>query len=91
MAETTFAASQKVEHGATQPAPKEPVMPVPFGALSDSQLLTYTQAALYLGITPQYLRELKSRRKIRAVELGPKCVRFRVASLNKFILEREVS
>lgn len=62
-----------------------------FGSLSENQLLNYTQAAKFLGITPQYLRELKSRRKISAVEIGPRCVRFRVASLNKFIFEREVS
>lgn len=62
-----------------------------FGSLSDNQLLNYTQAAQFLGVSPQYLRELKSRGRIAAVEIGPRCVRFRVASLNKFVLEREVS
>lgn len=62
-----------------------------FGALSENQLLTYTQAAVYLGITPQYLRELKAARRIRAVELGKRCIRFRVASLNRFIAERETA
>lgn len=63
----------------------------PFGVLSDRQLLTYTQAAQYLGITPQYLRELKAARRIRAVEIGPRCVRFSVASLHRFIAERETA
>lgn len=61
------------------------------GSLFDNQLLNYAQAAKYLGITPGYLRELKSARQIRAVEIGPRCVRFRVASLNQFVKEREVS
>jgi excisionase family DNA binding protein len=59
--------------------------------LFENQLLTYTQAAEFLCITPQYLRELKAKGAIKAVEIGPNCVRFRVASLNQFILEREVS
>lgn len=63
----------------------------PFGVLSDNQLLTYTEAAEYLGITPQYLRELKAAREIRAVEIGKRCVRFRVATLNRFIADRETA
>lgn len=59
--------------------------------LFDNQLLTYDQAAMILGVTPQYLRVLKANGQIPSVDIGPKCVRFRVASLNRWIAEREVS
>ncbi|WP_413289305.1 helix-turn-helix transcriptional regulator [Bdellovibrio sp. HCB337] len=56
----------------------------------ENQLLDYKKAAQYLGICESYLRRLKSKRKISFVEIGVRGVRFKVASLNKWIEEREI-
>lgn len=59
--------------------------------LFENQLLTYKQAASYLGISVSYLRELKSKKKVSFVFVGHRAVRFRVASLDSFVRQREVT
>jgi excisionase family DNA binding protein len=58
--------------------------------LFDNQLLSYKQAAQYLGLSVPYLRRLKSQGHIAYVPIGRRGVRFRVSSLNSFVKEREV-
>lgn len=55
----------------------------------ENQLLGYKGAAQYLQVSESYLRRLKSQGKIRFVSLG-RSIRFRVASLNAYIAEREI-
>jgi excisionase family DNA binding protein len=55
----------------------------------DNQLITYKEAAQYLGVSESYLRRLKSQGKMPWVPIGNRSVRFRVSSLNKWIEERE--
>lgn len=62
----------------------------PFGALSDNQLLTYTQASKYLGVSVRFLKARKSMGEIPFVPLGD-LVRFRVSSLNRWVQRKEVS
>lgn len=59
--------------------------------LFDNQLLTYKRAALYLGVSISYLRQLKSTRKVPYVLVGSRAIRFRVTALDSFIKKREVS
>lgn len=63
---------------------------IAFGSFSDNQLLNYQQASKYLGISEPYLKKLKNRNNVPFVEIG-KSVRFRIASLNRWIQQREVS
>lgn len=54
------------------------------------KLLSYKEAAQYLSMSESYLRRLKSKGKIPFVSISKRGVRFRVASLNVWIAEREV-
>lgn len=58
--------------------------------LFDNQLLSYRDAAKYLGISESYLRRLKGRNQISFVPMGNRGVRFRVMSLNRWIERTEV-
>lgn len=58
--------------------------------LFDNQLLDYKQAARFLSISVPYLRKLKTKGKIPFVEVGERCIRFRVSSLNSWIEKREI-
>lgn len=62
----------------------------PDASLFDRQLLTYSQAARYLGISAAYLKKLKARGAVPYVQIGD-LVRFRVASLDRWIQRKEVS
>lgn len=55
----------------------------------DNQLITYKEAARYLGVSESYLRRLKSRGTVPWVQVSRRGIRFRVNSLNKWIEERE--
>jgi len=57
----------------------------------ENQLITYKQAAQYLGLSVPYLRRLKSKGLIPFVQVGDRGVRFRVSSLNHWIEKREVT
>jgi excisionase family DNA binding protein len=52
-------------------------------------LLTYEQAAQYLGTTPRHIRHLYQRRELPAVKVG-KLVRFDVRDLERFVEARRV-
>jgi len=54
-------------------------------------LLTYKQAANYLGVSLSYLTKLKARGAISYVLIGNRGVRFRVISLNRWIEKREIA
>ena len=58
--------------------------------LFDNQLLSYQEAAKYLGISESYLRRLKAQNRISFVPMGNRGVRFRVMSLNRWIEKMEV-
>ena len=60
------------------------------GQLFDNQLLDYKETARYLGFSEPYLRRLKAQGNLPFVLVGRRSVRFRVASLNAWIAEREV-
>lgn len=59
----------------------------------ENRLLDYKGASQFLGISIRHLRNLKSTGEIKHVLIGSgeRGVRFRVASLMRFIDEREVS
>lgn len=57
--------------------------------LFDNQLLSFAKSAKYLGISVSYLRRLKQKGVIPFVRIGKRGIRFRVASLNAWIAERE--
>lgn len=63
-------------------------------AFFENQLLSYKQAAQYLGISEVYLRRLKSMGPTKGgvpyVQVGDRGIRFRISSLNKWIESREV-
>src|SRR5690349_17680849 len=56
----------------------------------ENQLLTYKQTAQYLSLSEPYLRKLKAKGDIPFVVVGHRAVRFRVSSLNQWIVNREV-
>lgn len=56
-----------------------------------NQLLTYEQAAKLLSVSVRTLRRWKSQGIIPYVILGVSDIRFRTASLDQWIKEREVS
>ena len=57
----------------------------------DNQLLGYEEAAQYLSMSESYLRRLKHQGLIPYVPIGRRGIRFKVASLNRWISEREIS
>lgn len=57
----------------------------------DNRLLNYSEAAEYLSISESYLRRLKAENQISFVQIGSRGVRFRVASLNRFIEKKEMT
>jgi excisionase family DNA binding protein len=59
--------------------------------LLENQLLTYKQAAKYLGMSESYLRRLKGEGQIPFIPLGSRGVRFRVISLNRWTEKREMT
>jgi excisionase family DNA binding protein len=61
-----------------------------FGSLSDNQLLKLPQAANYLGMSASYVKKAYLRGDIPHVRIGDS-VRFRIASLNRWIQRKEVS
>jgi excisionase family DNA binding protein len=61
----------------------------PSVVLFDNQLLTYPQAAKYLGISLAHLGRLKQWGKIPYVSIGKRSIRFKVGSLNSWIFQRE--
>jgi len=71
-------------------------LPIP-GQLQDravffeNRLLTYSEAARYLSVSESYLRRLKAQRDIPFVPMGNRSVRFRVASLIRWIAKREMT
>jgi|GEM_PF-808204 excisionase family DNA binding protein len=60
-------------------------------SLFDNRLLNYSEAAEYLCVSESYLRRLKSQKQIAYVPMGNRGVRFRVASLNRWIERREMT
>jgi excisionase family DNA binding protein len=58
--------------------------------LFENQLMSYKQAAEFLGMSEAHLRRLKARGEVPYVQIGPKGVRFKCASLCKWIETREV-
>lgn len=60
-------------------------------SLFDNRLLNYSEAAEYLCVSVSYLRQLKSQKQIAYVPMGNRGVRFRVASLNRWIERREMT
>ncbi len=64
--------------------------PAPSIPLFENQvLLKLKETAQYLGLSEPYIRRLKALGKIPYVKIG-RAVRFRVASLNTWIEEREI-
>ena len=59
--------------------------------LFDNRLLNYSEAAEYLCVSESYLRRLKAEKQIAYVPMGNRGVRFRVASLNRWIERREMT
>ena len=53
-------------------------------------LLSYKQAAKYLGISEPYLRRLKANGFIPYVPIGRRGIRFRLSSLNSWVEKREI-
>ena len=58
--------------------------------LFENQLMTYAETAAYLRYSESYLRRLVSKGKIPHIKRG-RTVRFRVASLDRWNQEREVT
>lgn len=58
--------------------------------LFDNRLLSYSEAAEYLCISESYLRRLKAEGQIAYVPIGSRNVRFRIASLSRWIEKREM-
>jgi excisionase family DNA binding protein len=56
----------------------------------ENRLLSYREAAEYLCISESYLRRLKAEKQIAYVPIGSRNVRFRVASLSRWIEKREM-
>lgn len=59
-------------------------------SLFENQLLSYKQAAKYLGISESYLRRLKTDGKMPFVQIGSRGVRFKVSTLDRWVSEREI-
>lgn len=59
--------------------------------LFDNRLLNYSEAAEYLCVSESYLRRLKGQKQIAFVPMGNRGVRFRVASLNRWIERKEMT
>lgn len=57
--------------------------------LFENKLLKLNETAQYLGLSESYIRRLRARGGIPYVKVG-RAVRFRVASLNTWIEEREI-
>jgi len=57
----------------------------------ENQLLTYKQAAQYLGISKPYLKRLKAQGLMPYVLVGDRAIRFRMSSLNRWIEDREIT
>jgi excisionase family DNA binding protein len=60
-------------------------------SIFDNRLLNYNEAAEYLSVSESYLRRLKAQRQIGFVPMGSRGVRFRVASLNRWIDKKEMT
>lgn len=58
--------------------------------LFENSLLNYKEAAEYLSISESYLRRLKRKGKLPFVHMGRRGIRFKVASLDAWVAEREV-
>ncbi len=56
----------------------------------ENQLLDYKGASKYLSICESYLRRLKATGKIPFVQIGIRGIRFKIASLDSWIAEREI-
>jgi excisionase family DNA binding protein len=56
----------------------------------ENRLLSYSDAAKYLGVSESYLRRLKAKGQVPFVCVGNRAVRFRVSSLTRWIEKREV-
>lgn len=59
-------------------------------AIFENRLLSYKEAARYLGVSEPYLRRLKQRGQIAFVPVGSRAVRFRLSSLISWVDEREI-
>lgn len=57
----------------------------------ENRLLSYSEAAEYLCVSQSYLRRLKGQGQIPFVPIGTRGVRFRVASLNRWIARKEMA
>lgn len=69
----------------------QPVPPRHHGNSLFENLLTYKEAARYLKVSVPYLRRLKAQGSIPHVQIGSRQIRFKISSLDKWIIEREVS
>ncbi|MGE0633579.1 MAG: helix-turn-helix transcriptional regulator [Pseudobdellovibrionaceae bacterium] len=58
--------------------------------VTSQALLSYTQAASFLGISVAYLKELKAQGYVPWVPLGSRGVRFSVKSLERWIASKEI-
>lgn len=56
----------------------------------ENQLLDYKEASRYLSICESYLRRLKAKGHIPFVQIGTRGIRFKIASLDSWIAEREI-
>lgn len=57
----------------------------------ENRLLTFSEAARYLSVSESYLHRLKALGQISFVPIGNRNVRFRVASLIRWIEKREMT
>lgn len=71
------------------PASKDPVVQTRAEPFFEN-LIGYQRAAKYLGLSEAYLRRLKSQGKIPYVQVGRRGIRFRITSLDAWVLEREI-
>lgn len=54
------------------------------------QLLPLDEAAAYISVTPRWLRRQWSERRIAAIRLSPRCIRFATADLDQLVVSGRV-
>lgn len=59
------------------------------GNVTESALLTYEQAAAYLSTPINTLRSMVHRKTVPHIRMGPRSVRFRRETLDRWLAERE--
>lgn len=53
--------------------------------MTTEKLLSLKEAAEYLGVSPNSVRNYIARGRLKSLRVGPKLIKFRKADLDKFI------